>query len=156
MHAMLTHAPDAAFKFAKIMDAAAHRSAAPAEAVFAAKLTGAISEDCGPCTQLVVNMAREAGVAEDQIAAIVERNEGAMNALTALGFRFADAILRHGDDDAAREAVRTAWGEKGVVELSMALALTRVFPMLKAGMGYHKECRLVRVGARDVAVGRAA
>jgi hypothetical protein len=79
-----------------------------------------------------------------------------MNALTALGFRFADAILRHGDDDAAREAVRTAWGEKGVVELSMALALTRVFPMLKAGMGYHKECRLVRVGARDVAVGRAA
>jgi hypothetical protein len=52
--------------------------------------------------------------------------------------------------------VRNAWGERGVIEISLAVALTRVFPMMKAGMGYHKECRRVRVGARDVAVVRSA
>jgi alkylhydroperoxidase family enzyme len=156
MQAMLTHTPEAFFKFAKVADASRHRRAAPAQAIFAAKLVGTVAEDCGPCTQLVVNMAREAGVREDQIAAVLERNETAMSRDTALGFRLADAVVRHSnDDDAARDAVRAAWGEKGVIELSLAVALTRVFPTLKAGMGYHKECRRVRVGARDVAVAHA-
>jgi hypothetical protein len=156
MHAMLREAPEAFFKFARAADASRHRKAAPVAAIFAVKLVGTIAEDCGPCTQLVVNMAREAGVDETQVAAILERDEAAMHASAALGFRFADAIVRGGENDAARDAVRAAWGERGVIELSMALALTRIFPMLKAGMGYHKECRRVRVGARDVAVTHAA
>jgi hypothetical protein len=157
MQAMLRDAPEAFFKFAKVADASRHRRVAPAEAIFAAKLVGTIAEDCGPCTQLVVNMAREANVSEGQIAAVLERNEAAMSRDTALGFRLADAVVRHSDaDDAARDAVRAAWGEKAVIELSLAIALTRVFPTLKAGMGYHKECRRVRVGDRDVAVAHAA
>lgn len=156
MRAMVRDAPEAFFKFSRAADASQHRKIVPFDAIFAAKLVGTIAEDCGPCTQLVVNMAREAGVAEDQIAAVLERSEAAMHRETALGFRFAEAIVRHGDDDAARDAVRSAWGERGVIELSMALALVRVFPMMKAGMGYHKECRRVRVGARDVAVARSA
>jgi alkylhydroperoxidase family enzyme len=156
MQAMLREAPEAFFKFSKVADASRHRPAASAEAIFAAKLVGTVAEDCGPCTQLVVNMAREAGVGEDQIAAVLERNVTAMTRDTALGFRLADAVVRHSEgDDAARDAVRAAWGEKGVIELSLAIALTRVFPTLKAGMGYHRECHRVRVGARDVAVAHA-
>ena len=43
MRAMLDTAPGAFFKFAKIMDVARHREAAPATAVFAAKLVASMA-----------------------------------------------------------------------------------------------------------------
>ena len=57
-----------------------HREVVPVEASFAAKITGALAEDCGPCTQLTVDMALEAGMAKDQIEAVLRRDVGAMNA----------------------------------------------------------------------------
>jgi hypothetical protein len=153
MEWLLDASPGAFFKFAKLMDAARHREAAPANAYFAAKLVGALAEDCGPCTQLVVNMSREAGVPADQIEAVLRRDLAAVHEDTALGFRFADAIAaRSADEDAVREEVRTMWGDKGVVDLTFALQIGRMFPMIKAGLGYAKECRRVRVGDKPVDV----
>ena len=82
---MLNKSPAAFFKFAPVMKASAHREVVPVEASFAAKITGAMAEDCGPCTQLTVDMALEAGMAKDQIEAVLRRDAGAMNAATALG-----------------------------------------------------------------------
>ena len=48
---MLNGPPAAFFKFAPLMKAAAHREAVPIDASFAAKIVGALAEDCGPCTQ---------------------------------------------------------------------------------------------------------
>ena len=59
---MLNCSPAAFFKFAPVMKASAHREAVPIDASFAAKIVGALAEDCGPCTQLVVDMALEAGM----------------------------------------------------------------------------------------------
>ena len=57
MEMMLKESPGAFFKFVPVMKAAAHREVVPLEAAFAAKITGAVAEDCGPCTQLTVDMA---------------------------------------------------------------------------------------------------
>ena len=81
---MLNHSPAAFFKFAPLMKAAAHREAVPIDASFAAKIVGALAEDCGPCTQLVVDMALEAGMAKDQIEAVLRRDVRAMNEATTL------------------------------------------------------------------------
>src|SRR5947207_4004853 len=62
---MLSESPAAFFKFAPVMKAAGHREVVPIEASFTAKIIGALAADCGPCTQLVVDMALEAGVARD-------------------------------------------------------------------------------------------
>jgi hypothetical protein len=125
----------------------------PVDASFAAKITGAMAEDCGPCAQLVVDMALEAGMAKDQIEAVVRRDRKAMNAETALGFGFADAVAhRSPDEDDCREAVRTRWGDKGVIDLSMALQMGRTFPMMKAALGYARECRRVSVDGREINV----
>jgi len=157
MLALLDTSPAAYAKFEKLFALARHRESAPQEAVFAAKLVGALYEDCGPCTQLVVNMAREARVAGDQVAAVLTRRTEAMSGDTALGFRFADAILRRApEEDEVRDAVRTQWGDKGVIDLTLALQIGRVFPMLKAGLGYAKECRRVRVDGRDIDVVKRA
>jgi hypothetical protein len=154
---MLSESPAAFFKFAPVMKASAHREAVPIEASFAAKIVGALAEDCGPCTQLVVDMALEAGMARDQIEAVLRRNPRAMNDATTLGFRFADAVVRRSaDDDEFRDAVRAQWGEKGVIDLTLALQLGRMFPMVKAGLGYARECRRVTVDGHNVDVVKQA
>jgi hypothetical protein len=154
---MLNESPAAFFKFAPIMKASAHREVVPIEASFAAKIVGALAEDCGRCTQLVVDMALEAGMARDQIEAVLRRNPRAMNDATTLGFRFADAVVRRSaDDDEFRDAVRAQWGEKGVIDLTLALQLGRMFPMVKAGLGYARECRRVTVDGHNVDVVKQA
>jgi hypothetical protein len=136
-----------------VAKASAHREVVPVEASFAAKITGALAEDCGPCAQLTVNMALEAGVARDQIEAVVRRDVGAMTETVALAFRFADAVVRHSaEDDIYRDAIRACWGEKGVIDLAMALQMGRTFPMLKLALGYARECRRVKVAGHDVDV----
>ena len=154
---LLNESPAGFFKFAPLMKAAAHREAVPVEASFAAKIVGALAEDCGPCTQLVVDMALEAGMPKDQIEAVLRRDPRAMNEATTLGFRFADAVVRRSsDDEEFRDAVKAQWGQKGVIDLTMALQLGRIFPMVKAGLGYAKECRRVTVNGHHVDVVKQA
>lgn len=154
---MLDHSPRAFFRFAKLMPLAQHRESAPQEAAMAAGLVGAMFEDCGPCTQLAVNFAAERGVDHAQVEAVLQRDVSAMNEDVALGFRFADAILRRtSDEDDIRERVRTRWGEKGLIDLTFALQIGRIFPMVKSGLGYAKECRRIEVAGRPVDVVRRA
>ena len=98
---VLKESPSAFFKLAPLMKASAHREVVPVEASFAAKITGALAEDCGPCTQLCIDMALEAGMAKDQIEAVLRRSPRAMTPEVLLGFQFAtmfmDAFDRIGD-----------------------------------------------------------
>ena len=154
---LLKESPSAFFKFARLMKAASHREAVPVDASFAAKIVGALAEDCGPCTQLVVDMALEAGMPKDQIEAVLRRDPRPMNDATTLGFRFADAVVRRSaDDDEFRDAVRAQWGQKGVIDLTLSLQMGRMFPMVKAGLGYAKECRRVIVDGQNVDVVKQA
>jgi hypothetical protein len=154
---MLRESPSAFFKFAPVMKAAGHREVVPIDASFAAKLVGALAEDCGPCTQLCVDMALEAGRQKDQIEAVLRRDLRAMSRDTVLGFRFADAVVqRTADDDEYRDAVCAQWGEKGVIDLTLALQMGRMFPMVKAGLGYTKKCRRVIVDGHNVDVVKQA
>ena len=81
-----------------------------------------------------------------------------MNEATTLGFRFADAVVRRAaeEEDEFRDAVRAQWGQKGVIDLTLALQMGRMFPMVKAGLGYAKECRRVTVGGHNVDVVKQA
>jgi len=150
---LLKESPSAFFKFAPLMKASRHREVVPMEASFAAGLTGAKAEDCGPCAQLVVDMALEAGIPKDQIEAVVRRDVRAMSDDVVLAFRFADAVVRRSaDEDEHRDAVRAQWGEKGVIDLAFALQMGRMYPMMKAALGYAKECRRISVGGKDIDV----
>ena len=157
MNHMLNVSPAAFFKFAGLTKLAKHWEAAPKEAVYAAKLVGALAEDCGPCAQLVVNMAQEAGVPRSQIEAVLTRNIAAMNVEAMLGFRFADALVRRAPEaDDARDAVRGQWGNAGVIDLTLAVQIGRVFPMVKAGLGFAKSCQRVRIGEHLIDVVKEA
>lgn len=153
MRDMLRVSPKAFFGFSKLFALSRHREAAPVAALHAAKLVGALAEDCGPCTQLVVKMAREAKVPASDIEALLRRDFENAGADAVLGYRFAEAVAhRLPEEDDLREAVRAAWGDKGVVDLSLAYAVSRLYPMTKAGLGHAKECRRVEIDGRTVDV----
>lgn len=157
MRAMLKTSPAAFFKFASMMRLASHREAAPPDALYAAKLVGALHEDCGPCVQLVATMARRAGVGDADIEAIVSGDADAMSADAALGFRFAAALVGMTDDlAAARAAVRLRWGEAGLIDLTLGAQVSRIFPMIKAGLGYAQSCQPIRIGEKAVIPKKAA
>jgi hypothetical protein len=150
---MLGESPAAFFKFASLMKASRHREVVPVESSFAARIVGALAEDCGPCTQLCVDMALEAGMAKDQIEAVLRRDARAMSDITRLAFRFASAVVgRSAEEEEFRDAVRAQWGQKGVIDLTLALQMGRMFPMVKAGLGYARECRRVTVDGHHVDV----
>ena len=148
----------AAFKLGRVMSFGNYREDVPRDASFAAGLAGTMAEDCGPCTQLVVTMAEREGVAPATIRAILAGDERAMTPEAALGFRFAQAVLRHDPAaDSLREEVVARWGRRALVSLAFGITASRMYPTLKYALGYGRACTRVTVaGAPTAVAGRKA
>lgn len=125
---------------------------APRAAVAAAKLVATLAEDCGPCTQIVVQMAEEQGVAPGVLKAILTGDEPGMGADAALAWKFARASLARDLEtaDALRDKVVARWGRKGLATLALAIASARVYPTVKYALGHGKACSRVQVKGEAV------
>lgn len=132
------------------------RDALPADAAAIAGIVSTMHADCGPCTQISVNIALEAGVDPKILEHAVSGNLDALPANLALIYRFASAIVA-GDYQAGemREDVIRIYGEKGLIDLASAIASGQVYPMMKRTMGFGETCLKVRVGGQDVDAHRA-
>lgn len=157
MVAMLETSPRAFNTFGRVTAMANHREVLEPAPLYAAKLVGTVGEDCGPCTQLVADKARRDGVPVDQIAAVLRGDLSAMSEDVALAWRFAGAVFGASPElDELREAIRTRWGDKGVIDLTFALQGSRLYPMVKLGLGFAKECRQVTLDGQPLVVARQA
>ncbi|WP_105167803.1 hypothetical protein [Pseudoalteromonas sp. T1lg23B] len=113
----------------------------PPEVIYAARLRAILWDDCGPCTQLVVNMALEAGVDAEHIQAIIAKEVDLLPPEVALIVEFTDSVLAHSTHaDELREKIQTIWGQNGLVSLGLAISAMRVYPTLKYTLGYGKSC----------------
>ena len=123
------------------------RKAAPAAALAAAGIVGTLAEDCGPCTQISVDMASAAGVEPQVLRAILAGDEAAMGETAALGWRFAQASLARDMEaaDLLRDEIVRRWGEAGLTAVAMAITTARMYPTLKYALGYGKACSKVTV-----------
>jgi hypothetical protein len=126
---------------------------APKAALAAAKLVATLQEDCGPCTQIVVSMAEEEGVAPPVIKAVLTGDEAAMGADAALAWKFARASLARDVElaDPLRDEIVARWGRKGLAAIALAIASSRVFPTVKYALGHGKTCSKVQVRGEAVA-----
>jgi hypothetical protein len=137
---------------ARLQGMSNYRRDLPLDVWYAAMIVGAMAEDCGPCTQLVVTRAERAGVDADTLRAIVRGDLDAMPAPVALGVRFARAALAHTPEaDALREAIVRAHGPRGLVSISFALTTARLYPTLKYALGHGRACQRVLVAGAPVA-----
>ncbi len=145
MHEIADASIAAFFKLALAQAMNTHRESISLDALHAARIAAARFEDCGPCAQLVVNMALEAGVAPAMVRAIVARDLPRLSSDAALGLRLTDAVLAHESTDGIRQDVIARFGDKGLITLAYSIAATRIYPTMKRALG---PCAYVRTAAR--------
>jgi hypothetical protein len=150
--AILDADPRAFLRFARLGGLGSYRRDVPREVYYAAKLTGTLHEDCGPCTQLMVAMALRDGVEPRTIAGVLEGTEAALPEDVRLGVRFARATLAHDPAaDELREAIVRRWGPRALVSLAFGIAAARLYPTLKYALGHGQACQRVIVAGHSVA-----
>jgi hypothetical protein len=150
MHDVLDADPKALLAFSKVAGVSRYRKDVPRAAYFAAAIVGTMAEDCGPCTQLTIDMAERAGVAPSVLRAVVAWDFAALPADAALGARFGDATLRRAADaDDLRDEVVRRWGKRALVSLAFAVTGARIFPTLKYALGHGRACTRVTVGGES-------
>jgi len=134
------------------------RKAAPAAVLAAAGIAGTLAEDCGPCTQISVDMAAAGGVKPDVLRAILAGDEAAMGEDAVLAWRFAQASLARDMEaaDPLRDEIVRRWGDRGLVAVSMAITTARMYPTLKYALGYGKACSRVTVAGEPAPLRQAA
>lgn len=149
--------PGGFWRFVFFTPMANYRRAVPVEAYGVAKIAASHSEDCGPCLQTTVNLARADGVSDAIIRAAVLGDAGAMDERTGTAFRFARAVCaRDLEAEELRPKLIEWWGEAAVAELALAICASRLFPTLKRGLGHGEACMRVTVGRETLAVGAPA
>lgn len=135
-------------KFLFFMPLAGHRRHLPKNAYHLARLAATQHEDCGTCVQIVVRIALRDGVPEDLLRAGVAGDEAALGDELARVVRFSRAVCSHdadADEDALRARMREQYGQDGLVELALAIASARVFPVTKRALGHATACSRVDV-----------
>lgn len=143
--------PAAFFAFSKVRGFSSYRKA-PADALVAAGLVGTLAEDCGPCTQIVVRMAEENGVAAKVLKGVLTGDEAAMGPDAALAWKFARASLARDMEtaDPLRDEIVRRWGRKALAAISLSLATARIYPTVKYALGHGKTCSKVQVRGEAV------
>jgi hypothetical protein len=147
MRDVLEADPLALWTFSKVLGLSRYHKDVPLAAYYAAKIAGTMAEDCGPCTQLTIDMAERSGVNPATLHAVVARDFEAMPDDAVLAVRFADATLRHSSEaDSLREEIEHRWGKRGLVSIAFAITAARIFPTLKYALGHGQACMRVSAG----------
>ena len=127
------------------MPAAQYRKKAPREAWHLARLGATVALDCGTCVQIVVNVARKDGVGAMLLRRALDEPHTLPDDDRA-AYTFGHAVASQVEGVAERAAeVEALFGHDVHVELSMAVAMCSVFPIIKRGLGQSLACSLVTI-----------
>lgn len=151
MRELIEVSPRAAWLFSRAAALGQFRRDIPIEVWCAAGITAVRHEDCGPCTQLGVNMAERAGVSASVLRAVLGDDPDAMPPDVALAWKFTRATLAH--DPAAdqyRAAIVQRWGKRALISLAFAITAARLYPTVKYALGHGKACTRIVVGGSPV------
>lgn len=152
---MLSASPKALIRFQRATQMAQDAGGLPKDVWFAARLVGIISEDCGPCTQLLVKMAEAGGVSEEVIRNVVAGDFERLPEPVSVVARFSLATLQRSTEaDALRERVLGLYGKRGLVAIALGITASRLYPTVKFALGFGHTCKRVEVGGRTVPKGR--
>jgi hypothetical protein len=145
--------PRAVLAFGKVQTISAYRKDVPPAAYFAAGIIAVMAEDCGPCTQLAIDMAQKQAIDPAVLRAIVTRDITSMPYEAALAMRFAEATLNYAPEaDDLREEVVRKFGKRGLITLSFAILSARMYPTLKYALGHDRACTRLSIGGTEMPV----
>jgi len=140
----LMDASSGAFKlFEDAMAMGRYQKAAPIELLALAKIAAMRQQDCGPCTELGVKMAREAKVPEEVIQGALHGGKG-LNAEQLDVYQYARGVAANEElDPELLPRLQARYGKEIVAELALGIVATRLYPTLKRALGHAKSCSLM-------------
>jgi hypothetical protein len=128
--------PSAFMRFRHVLENANFSQNAPAAALYTVKFLSIAREDCGPCAQLTLDQAREAGVGPSDLQALVARDPGRLSPDALLAWNYGQAVLDHSPETAQWcDVVVSRWGSPALASLALALVTARSFPAMKQALG---------------------
>lgn len=143
LEALAEASPGAFLAFEKAMGSGRYQKAAPFDLLAIAKITALRAEDCGPCTELCIKMAREAGVPDAVLRGALHGGKGLSPEHLEI-HRFARAVAMNEDmDPDLLPRLQERWGREVMAELGLAIVSARLYPTMKRALGYDKSCSLI-------------
>jgi hypothetical protein len=135
------------FKFLLFAPLGSHHQRLPRDAWHIARLVATMHEDCGSCAQIVVSLARKDGVSRYVTNAVLRQRPELLSDELEEVYRFTEFVMRQSDSGELRESLRARYGEKGLVDLALAMATARVMPTTKRALGYAQACAALHAAA---------
>ncbi len=137
--------------FAGVQALSHHNEDVPPAPLYACKIAAMLAQDCGPCVQLSVTLAEQAGVEAGLIRAMLTGDIAAMGEDCALTWRYARAVsARDPEADALRARIERRWGRRALMSLALQIAVAGTYPAMKYALGYGRACSRVRVGRDEI------
>jgi alkylhydroperoxidase family enzyme len=134
------------FRFTKIFPLARYRRALPAAPCHVARLVATRHEDCGPCVQIAVNLAKKDRMDAHILQAVLDDRPTDLPEDLADVYHFTEAVVKlTGEEGPFRERIHQRYGEAALIELAFAIAVSRIFPTTKRALGYAASCSQVAV-----------
>ena len=142
---LLDAAPGAFQAFAPAQSVSKHRDYLPLDAHFVGRIASARGQDCGPCAQLNLRMAVEAGVRRNVLETLIESPDKLPPPLWDV-YEHAFAVTSGAEIDHDRlTRLGEIYGEAGVAELAVCIVGSSIFPTLKRALGREGSCELLQV-----------
>ncbi len=139
---LMEASPEAFRAFEAAMPLGRVRKAAPVEALFIAKIAAMRAQDCGPCTELNVKMAREAGVAGPVIRGALRGGEGLDREQRDLHDFGRSVALNEELPPDLLPRLKARWKKEVLAEITVNIVAMRLYPALKRALGHAKSCAL--------------
>lgn len=119
------------------------RGPLPEDARSVAAICGSLADDCGTCVQIGARIGLQQGVPREIVEAAARRRPERLPPELREVYDFAGTVTSgQGDVEPLRERLRLRYGDAGLAELCLVIAMHRVFPTFKRGLGYHASCSL--------------
>jgi AhpD family alkylhydroperoxidase len=136
-------------QFVRLTTVSRYRRVLPPAPFHVVRVAAARHEDCGPCVQTTVNIARKAGIAPAILRAVVDGRPDDLPDDCADVLRFVGEVLRNTSAEGElREKIRARYaprGDEALCEIAVVLSSARAFPVTKRVLGYATSCSRVTI-----------
>jgi len=140
---MLQFSPGAFGAYAPAQGLSHFRDQLPLDAHFVARIVTMMVEDCGPCAQLNLRMAVEAGVSRALLQTLLDAPESLPTHLADVRAQTRFIVGAEPEDEARTERLLERYGAAGIAEMATAIAGSQIFPTLKRALGHAKACEML-------------
>ena len=156
MHEIAQTDLEAIVRFSLLEDLGDYRKQISTEAWYAAKLVGCISEDCGPCTQLVVTMAEKEGLDKTLLTNLIEGKRELLDSESRLFFDYALAVTTHDvQAETLRLKILNDFGPSAIISAGLAIITAKAYPLLKYATGHGQACVKIRIDGEEKPVNKS-